>query len=61
MFEEQVDREFPAMNQNNVVRLEKRETTVQAGIIFLDMITNFEKIGDHLSNIAERIIPAEVE
>jgi phosphate:Na+ symporter len=61
MFEEQVDREFPAMNQNNVVRLEKRETTVQAGIIFLDMITNFEKIGDHLSNIAERIIPTEVE
>jgi phosphate:Na+ symporter len=61
MFEAQVDREFPVMNQNNVDRLEKRETTVQAGIIFLDMITNFEKIGDHLSNIAERIVPAEVE
>jgi phosphate:Na+ symporter len=60
-FEQQVDKEYPIMNQNNVDRLEKRETTVQAGIIFLDMITNFEKIGDHLSNIAERIVPADAE
>ena len=40
-------------------RLEKSLCSVPSGIVFLDMITNFEKIGDHLSNIAERIEPLE--
>ena len=55
--EDQINREFPVMSQNNVARLEKSLCTVPAGIVFIDMITNFEKIGDHLSNIAERIEP----
>ena len=27
-----------------------------AGAIFLDLITNFERIGDHSTNIAESVI-----
>jgi phosphate:Na+ symporter len=30
--------------------------TAEAGLIFIDLVDNAEKIGDHLTNIAQAII-----
>lgn len=44
------------LKNNHVHRLEKRECNVVSGVVFLDTISNFEKIGDHLNNIAQAVI-----
>lgn len=40
---------------NHTRRLEERGCNVLSGVVFLDIISNFEKIGDHLNNIAQAI------
>ncbi|MBU4501137.1 MAG: Na/Pi cotransporter family protein [Nanoarchaeota archaeon] len=37
----------------HITRVKEGKCKVLSGIIFLDMIMNFEKIGDHLNNIAQ--------
>jgi phosphate:Na+ symporter len=41
--------------KGHVQRLNEGCCTVDAGLIFIDMLTNFEKIGDHCYNLAESI------
>ncbi len=53
--EKRINNDYDVMTQNHVERLENGVCTVQTGVIFLDMIANLEKIGDHLTNIAERV------
>ncbi len=38
----------------HVQRLEAGQCQVQSGVIFLDLVAHLERVGDHLSNIAER-------
>ncbi|MGA1875371.1 MAG: Na/Pi cotransporter family protein [bacterium] len=40
---------------SHIQRLKQRSNHVISGLIFLDLIGNFERIGDHLTNIAEEI------
>ena len=42
--------------QDHMERLEKGLCNVRSGIVFLDILNNFEKIGDHLTNIAEAVL-----
>jgi len=42
--------------QDHIERLEQGRCNVRSGFVFLDIISNFEKIGDHLTNIAEAIL-----
>lgn len=44
------------LKDNHVRRLEKSECNVLSGVVFLDMISNLEKIGDHLTNVAQAVI-----
>jgi len=44
------------LKNNHVKRLEKGEYNVLSGIVFLDIISIFEKIGDHLTNVAQAVI-----
>ena len=44
------------LNQNHVKRLEDGTCQVLSGIVFLEMVSNFEKIGDHLTNIGQAVI-----
>ncbi len=41
--------------KGHVQRLNERCCSVDAGLIFIDMLTNFEKIGDHCYNLAESL------
>ena len=42
--------------QSHVERMSSGICTAEAGLIFIDMVDNIEKIGDHLTNIAQAII-----
>jgi len=44
------------LNRNHVKRLENGTCQVLSGIVFLEMVSNFEKIGDHLTNIGQAVI-----
>ncbi len=44
------------LKDSHMQRLEKGECNVLSGVVFLDMISNFEKIGDHLNNVAQAAI-----
>ena len=44
------------MKLNHVDRLQKGECTVLQGFVFNDMLTDFERISDHCSNIAIAMI-----
>jgi len=44
------------LKANHVKRLEQGQCNVLSGVIFLDMISNLEKIGDHLTNVAQAVI-----
>jgi phosphate:Na+ symporter len=42
--------------RNHVQRLTDGTCDAQAGLIFIDMVDNLEKIGDHLTNVAQSVI-----
>lgn len=44
------------LRQHHIQRLNERKCFVLSGIIFLDFINNLEKIGDHLTNIAQAVM-----
>ena len=43
------------LKNNHVKRLEQNKCNVISGVIFLDTISNLEKIGDHLNNVAQAV------
>ena len=45
-----LDREYQEAHRR---RLEEGECNVISGVVFLDVIANLEKVGDHLTNVAE--------
>lgn len=44
------------LKNNHVKRLEQGQCNVLSGVVFLDTISNLEKIGDHLNNVAQAVI-----
>jgi len=54
--EDEVNDLTEKFRQNHIDRLGRRECNVRSGVVFLDMISNFEKIGDHFTNVAEAVI-----
>lgn len=42
--------------RSHVQRISEGKCTPEAGLIFIDLVDNIEKIGDHLTNIAQAII-----
>jgi len=51
-----IDKMYKILRKNHIERLNDYICEPSAGIIFLDIIGNLERIGDHSSNIAESII-----
>ena len=57
--EEVIDNLSDEMKQRHVDRLQKGICTIQHGFVFNDLITNFERISDHCSNLAVAMIELE--
>jgi len=53
--EEEIDEMRRRMRKDHAQRINNREADVLPGLLFLDMLTSFEKMGDHAYNIAESI------
>jgi phosphate:Na+ symporter len=43
------------MRENHICRLRNGECSIEPGLIFINLLTNFEKIGDYCFNIAEAV------
>ena len=52
----QINTSRDTLKDNHVKRLEQRQCNVLSGVVFLDIISNLEKIGDHLTNVAQAVI-----
>jgi len=54
--EENLNRMQMDFRRSHVQRMTDGECSAQAGLIFIDLVDNVEKIGDHLTNIAQAVI-----
>lgn len=50
--EQEIDDMTEALRQHHVDRLKNRKCTAKNGMLYLDLLTNLERIGDHAENIA---------
>ena len=58
--EEQIDDLTEALRVHHVERLKNKKCSAKNGMLYLDILTNLERIGDHAENIAtstERLVP----
>lgn len=56
IFEENIDRLEELLRDKHIQRLSQNKCNPHSGAVFLDAISNFERIGDHSINIAEYIL-----
>ena len=54
--EERLNRFQTELRQGHIQRLSEGKCHILSGIIFLDLVNNLEKIGDHLTNIAQAVM-----
>ena len=59
--EEVIDEIIDHVKSHHIDRLTKGECTIELGFILSDMLTNYERISDHCSNIAVAVIEAQRE
>lgn len=57
--EEVIDGLCDGMKLHHIDRIQQGECTLSQGFVFNDLITNYERIGDHCSNIAVAMIELE--
>lgn len=58
--EDLIDKMERKFRKNHIVRLNGGQCSAQAGIVFVDIVSNLERIGDHAVNIAEAILGKRV-
>ena len=56
VYEERINNLEDTMREAHIRRLNDGICEVDSGLVFIDMLTNFEKIGDHTFNIAEAVV-----
>jgi len=54
--EEEIDQMERRLRKQHILRLNEGACTGQAGIVFVDIVSNLERIGDHAVNIAETVL-----
>ncbi|MFQ3542759.1 Na/Pi cotransporter family protein [Halobacillus rhizosphaerae] len=54
--ENELDRMERTYRKKHIIRLNEGLCSGQAGIVFVDMLSNLERIGDHAVNIAEEVL-----
>lgn len=60
MYEMRVDSLRDMFRESHITRLNNNECNINAGVIFLDILTNLERISDHCVNIAEIVNPQSI-
>jgi phosphate:Na+ symporter len=53
--EDSIDEMRERMRDNHVSRLRSGTCTVDPGLVFVDMLSNFEKMGDYLYNVSQGV------
>ena len=53
--EEKINRFEKSFTLSHISRLEQGECSAAAGVAFQDVVANLEKVGDHLTNVAESV------
>ncbi len=59
--EEVVDSICELLRERHIQRLKNGQCNIEAGIVFLEVLTDYERISDHCSNIAARLMSQEAE
>ncbi len=54
--EEVIDDLVEQINSNHVKRLKKKLSTIESGLKLIDVLANYERVSDHCSNIAIKVI-----
>ena len=54
--EREIDAKEKQYRKNHIDRLNRGECDANRGVLFCDILSNLERIGDHCNNIAERVI-----
>jgi phosphate:Na+ symporter len=54
--ENQIDAMERSLRKKHILRINEGECTGQAGIVYVDIVSNLERIGDHAVNIAEAVL-----
>ena len=54
--EDQIDKMERTFRKRHIIRMNEGLCTASAGIVFADIISNLERIGDHAVNIAEKVL-----
>jgi phosphate:Na+ symporter len=57
--EQEIDDTTEALRQHHVDRLKQHKCSAKNGMIYLDILTNLERIGDHAENIATSVMKAQ--
>lgn len=57
--EETIDLMIEMLRERHILRLKDGVCGIESGIIFLEILTNLERISDHCSNVAARIVGRE--
>ena len=50
--EQVIDKIKKQLKEKHIKRLQNNECTIELGFIFTDLLTNYERVSDHCSNIA---------
>ena len=58
--EEQVDMMEKSCRANHMNRLNSSSCSIDTGVIYLDIISNLERVSDHAVNIAQQVIAGRV-
>ncbi len=59
--EQVIDKLKYKMKTNHIVRLQNNKCTIELGFIYSDIITNFERIADHCSNIGATMLQKNLD
>lgn len=54
--EDQIDTLTEKLKNEHIRRLNKGQCNAYAGVVYLDLLANIERVGDHASNIANDIL-----
>jgi phosphate:Na+ symporter len=54
--EEEIDKMERSLRKQHILRINEGSCSGQAGIVFVDIVSNLERVGDHAVNIAEYVL-----